>query len=411
MTASPKSSPAGDNAQLVQWRRLQKRRLWLLALAVLIVVVAVAWSLYYFLDARWYESTDDAYVNGNVVQITPRIPGTVVSIGAVDNDFVRQGQILVELDPSNADVALAAAEAALAQAVRRVRGLYSMEHTSDAEVAVQAAIAAQARADYVRRTGLAASGAISAEELAHARDAWVTAESTLTASRAKLAAANAQVANTEIATHPDVKAAEAKLHAAWLDDEHTRLVAPVSGYIAKRTVQVGQRVEPGTPLMAVVPLAGDQLWVDANFKETQLRDMRIGQPVTLTSDLYGGSVVYHGHVMGLGIGTGSAFSLLPAQNASGNWIKIVQRLPVRILIDSKELQAHPLRIGLSMDAKVNLRNQSGPRLALTPPVHPVFSTDVYAQDQARIDAVIARIIRANSGAPGQRALGAARSPR
>jgi membrane fusion protein (multidrug efflux system) len=379
-----------------QKAKRQRKRRWLLrGLVAVIVVVAIIWAIYHFMVGRWYESTDDAYVDGNVVQITPQVPGTVISIGAEDNDYVRRGQTLVKLDSSSADVALDEAEAALAQAVRKVRGLYSTVHSSKADVAASEAAVEQARADYRRRKGLAASGAISAEELAHAHDALTTEESALAAAQAQLATTSALVSDTEIASHPDVKAAAAKVRAAWLDDDRTTIVAPVSGYVAKRTVQVGQRVQPGTPLMAVVPL--HQVWVDANFKETQLREMRIGQPVTLTSDVYGGDVTYHGHIAGLGIGTGSAFSLLPAQNASGNWIKIVQRLPVRIDLDQKELDKHPLRIGLSMNVEVNLHDQSGPMLSQQPPQHPVFSTDVYANDTTKVDALIARIIHANSG--------------
>src|SRR5579883_452186 len=322
-----------NEAELRQRRRDARRKLLMRSLVGVIVLAAIAWGLYYFLVGRWYEGTDDAYVNGNVVQITPQIPGTVVSIGADDNDYVREGQVLVKLDPADADAALK-----------------------------------QAEADYARRKGLAASGAISAEELAHARDALVAAQSALAAAEGQLAVTNAVVEDTTIASHPDVKAAAAKVRAAWLNDMRTTLVAPVSGYVAKRTVQVGQRVQPGTPLMAVVPL--HQVWVDANFKETQLEHMRIGQPVTLTSDLYGSGVKFQGHVEGLGVGTGSAFSLLPAQNATGNWIKIVQRLPVRIALDPAELDKHPLRIGLSMDVTVNLHDQSGPILSQQTPAKP-----------------------------------------
>jgi membrane fusion protein (multidrug efflux system) len=397
MTSPINPNPINDDdrAEQLKAQRLKKRRWMLRGLVGVIVVVAVIWALYHFLIGRWYENTDDAYVNGNVVQITPQVPGTVISIGADDNDYVREGQPLVEMDPADADVALAQAEAALAQTVRKVRGLYSTVHTSKADVAAREAVVKQAQADFQRRKGLAASGAISAEELAHARDALTTAESALTAAQAQLATTDALVSDTQIATHPDVKAAAAKVRAAWLNDQRMTLVAPVSGYVAKRTVQVGQRVQPGTPLMAVVPL--HQVWVDANFKETQLTDMRIGQPVTLTSDVYGGSVKYHGKIEGLGIGTGSAFSLLPAQNASGNWIKIVQRLPVRISIDPKDLDKYPLRIGLSMDVDVNLHNQSGPMLSQQPTQHPVFSTDVYTRSKAEADQLIARIIHANSG--------------
>ena len=397
MTSPINPNPVTDDerADQLKAKRLNRRRWLLRGLVAVIVIVAIIWALYHFLVGRWYESTDDAYVNGNVVQITPQVPGTVISIGADDNDYVREGQPLVKMDPSDADVALEQAEAALAQTVRKVRGLYSTVHTSKADVAAREAVVKQAQADFQRRKGLAASGAISAEELAHARDALTTAESALAAAQAELATTSALVSDTEIATHPDVKAAAAKVRAAWLNDQRMTLVAPVSGYVAKRTVQVGQRVQPGTPLMAVVPL--HQLWVDANFKETQLTDMRIGQPVTLTSDIYGGSVTYHGKVAGLGIGTGSAFSLLPAQNASGNWIKIVQRLPVRISIDPKDLDKHPLRVGLSMDVSVNLHDQSGPMLSQQPVLHPVFSTDVYARSKAEADQLIDKIIHENSG--------------
>jgi membrane fusion protein (multidrug efflux system) len=396
---NPNPITEDEAAEQKKQQRLRKRRLMLRGLIGVIVIAGILFGLYHFLIGRWYESTDDAYVNGNVVQITPQIPGTVVSIGAEDNDFVKKGDTLVQLDRSNADVALAQAKAALAQTVRKVRGMYSTVHSSKADVATREAAVRQAKADYARRKGLAKSGAISSEELAHARDALVTAQSALAAAKAQLATTEAQVSNTGIASQPDVLAAAAKLRKAWLNDVRTTLVAPVSGYVAKRSVQVGQRVQPGTPLMAVVPL--HQVWVDANFKETQLKDMRIGQPVTLTSDIYGGSVTYHGRVVGLGIGTGSAFSLLPAQNASGNWIKIVQRLPVRISLKPKQLDKHPLRIGLSMNAKVNLHNQKGPMLSTQTPQHAVLSTNVFAHNKATINKLIAKIIRANSGSgPG-----------
>ncbi len=373
------------------------RRKLLLRLVLLVVVLAaLGWAFWYFSYDRWHASTDDAYVDGNVVQITPRIAGTVIRIGADDNDLVRQGQALVELDRANADVALARAEAALGQAVRKVSGLYGTVRSAEADVALRQAALQQARADLERRQQLAASGAISREELAHVRDAVISAQSALAAAQAQLAAARAQTVDTDVASHPDVRAAAASLRQAWLDDQRTNLPAPVTGYVAKRTVQLGQHVQPGTPLMAVVPLAG--VWVNANFKETQLAQMRIGQPVTLTADVYGDAVTYHGRVAGLGVGTGSAFSLLPAQNATGNWIKIVQRLPVRITLQPEELARHPLRIGLSMEASVDLREQTLPMLATEPPGQPVLSTDVYASDSAAVDRLIAQIVAQNAGA-------------
>lgn len=381
-----------------QGSRNKRRGLLLRALLAVIVLVAVGWTIWYFLIGRWYQGTEDAYVDGNVVQITPQIPGTVVSIGADDNDFVKAGQVLVVLDAADAEVALEQAEAGLAQTVRRVRGLYSGAGAAQADVAARKAAFERARADFDRRRDLAKTGAISSEELAHARDALTAARSALTAAQQQLEVSQALVDDTRVASHPDVRAAAAKLRAAWLDHDRTTLRAPVSGYVAERNVQVGQRVQPGAPLMAVVPL--QQVWVTANFKETQLTRMRIGQPVTLTSDLYGGKVDFRGHVAGLGIGTGSAFALLPAQNATGNWIKIVQRLPVRIALDPKELEEHPLRIGLSMSVDVDLHDSSGPMLSTQPPEHPLFSTDVYAHDGAAVDALIAKIIAANDGGAG-----------
>ncbi|PZQ15419.1 MAG: EmrA/EmrK family multidrug efflux transporter periplasmic adaptor subunit [Rhodanobacter denitrificans] len=397
------SSPNTEVAATTQ--RGRRRRL-LSLLTILLVAAGVAWAAWYWLHGRWFEHTEDAYVQGNVVQITPQTAGTVIGIGADDGDFVRQGQPLATLDPSDADVALAQAEAGLAASVRQVRGLYSNVDSGRAQVAAQKVAVDRARADFRRRQGLAASGAISAEELAHARDALAAAETSLAATQEQLVTTRALVDDTVIASHPDVQAASARLRAAFLDRARVDVLAPVSGYVARRSVQVGQRVQPGAPLMAVIPL--DQVWVDANFKETQLRHMRIGQEVELESDLYGGEAVFKGRVQSLGAGTGSAFSLLPAQNASGNWIKIVQRLPVRIALDPGQLKTHPLRIGLSMQAQVNLHDRSGPVLAEQPPAQAPFATDVYAGQLGEADALIARIIHANSA--GARDAVAAKTP-
>ena len=380
-TAPPRKSPRG---------------LLLRLLAVIVVLGVIAWALWYFLDGRWYESTDDAYVNGNVVQITPQIAGSVVSIGADDGDRVHAGEVLVRFDPSDADVLLAEAKANLANTVRKVRGLYSNVNGAQADMAIRKVAVEKARADYNRRVGLARSGAISAEELAHARDALSAAESALITAQQQFQTSKVLVDDTVVASHPDVQAAAARLRAAYLDDARTSLVAPVDGYVAKRTVQVGQRVLPGTALMAVVPLHG--VWVDANFKETQLTHMRIGQPVTIDSDVYGSSVQYKGKVESLGVGTGSAFSLLPAQNATGNWIKTVQRIPVRVVFtDPQQLERHPLRLGMSLNVEVNLHDRSGPTLAQHSPTQPVFSTDIYKQQLVKADAAIAQIIHANMG--------------
>ncbi len=378
-TATPKKNPRG---------------LMLRVLAILVLLAVIGWALWYFFDGRWYEGTDDAYVNGNVVQITPQVPGTVVSIGADDGDRVHAGDVLVQLDPSDAEVALAGAKANLANTVRKVRGLYSSVNGAQADVAARKTAVDKARADYNRRVALAKSGAISTEELAHASDALTTAESALITAQQQYQTSKVLVDDTVVASHPDVQAAAANLRAAFLDDARATLVAPVDGYVAKRSVQVGQRVQPGAALMAVVPLHG--VWVDANFKETQLTGMRIGQPVTIESDVYGGKVEYKGKVQSLGVGTGSAFSLLPAQNATGNWIKIVQRIPVRIMFDDpNQLDQHPLRLGMSLNVDVNLHDKSGPTLAQKSPTQAAFSTDVYKQQLAKADAAIAQIVHAN----------------
>ena len=378
-----------------------RRGFLLKTLVAVLVIAAIGWGLWYFFDGRWYEDTDDAYVNGNIVQITPQVSGTVITIGADDGDLVHAGDVLVKLDPADADVALQQARANLANTVRKVRGLYSNVSGAQAEVAVRKVAVDKAQADYNRRRDLAKSGAISAEELSHALDALTTAQSALTTAQQQFQTNKVLVDDTVVASHPDVQVAAAHLRAAYLDDVRTALVAPVDGYIAKRSVQLGQRVAPGAPLMAVVPLHG--VWVDANFKETQLNNMRIGQPVEIRADVYGGSVSYQGKVESLGVGTGSAFSLLPAQNATGNWIKIVQRVPVRVFFnDPKQLEAHPLRIGLSTKVSVNLHDTSGPLLAKQSPTQPAFNTDVYRTQLAKADGLIAEIIHANMAGESQK---------
>lgn len=386
-----------------------RRKKALLSIAAVVVVAGLGWGAYEWLVASHYESTDNAYVQGNVVQITPQIGGTVVSVYADDTDYVKAGQPLVQLDPADARVALDQAEANLAQTVRQVRTLYANNGSLAAQVTLREADVVKARSDIERanddlnrRSALVGNGAVSKEELNHAqtalqnaRSALAAAEAGVVAAREQLASNQAQTEGTSVEQHPSVQAAAAKVREAWLASQRAALPAPVEGYVAKRTVQVGQRVAPGAPLMSIIPL--QQVWVDANFKEGQLRKIRIGQPVTLTADVYGKKVEYHGKVEGLGAGTGSAFALLPAQNATGNWIKVVQRVPVRVALDPKEIQQNPLRVGLSMDAEVDVSQQDGKALAEAPRAAPVAHTTVFNVLDKGADAEVQRVIAANIG--------------
>ncbi|MBB3006398.1 HlyD family secretion protein [Cupriavidus alkaliphilus] len=374
-----------------------KRKRLLLSLSAAIVVAGIGYGVYWGLYARHFESTDDAYVAGNVVQVTPLVAGTVVSIAADDTQLVTAGQPLIQLDRADTQVALEQAEAQLAQAVREVRTLYVNNGSLAANVALREADVAKARDDLRRRQAIAGSGAVSNEEISHAQAALKGAESALLAAREQLASNKVLTDQTTVENHPNVQRAAANLRSAYLSFARSALPAPVTGYVAKRSVQVGQRVAAGAPLMAVVPL--DQVWVDANFKEVQITHMRIGQPVTLEADVYGSKVEYRGKVAGFSAGTGSAFSLLPAQNATGNWIKVVQRLPVRIALDPQQLKDHPLRVGLSMTVKVDVRREEGAAMAAAAPARPM-QTDVYDKVAQDADQLIARIIAANNGGRG-----------
>ena len=381
--APPAQAPSGS----------PKRKKILLIIGLAFLLAAIAYGAYWLLFARFVEETDDAYVQGNVVQITPQIAGTVSKILADDTDVVKAGQPLVMLDTADADVALAQAEAQLAQTVREVRTLYASQAQAGANLSQRRAELARAQDDLKRRKSLAGSGAVSGEELRHAELAVQAAQAAVTAAQEQLASGRALTEGTTVEQHPNVQRAAARVQEAMLNQQRSTIYAPVGGQVAKRNVQIGQRINPGAPLMAIVPL--DQLWVDANFKESQLRAMRIGQPVTLTADLYGGKIKYDGKVVGLAAGTGSAFALLPAQNATGNWIKVVQRVPVRIAIDRKQLADHPLRIGLSVQAEVDLHDQDGQGIgnkmanAKSSTSYTAAPNPVARQVKSRIDAIIA----------------------
>ena len=408
------NAPANNNAAPVTTPPAgnPRRRTALTAIAVAVLVIGGGYGIYYWMTGRHSESTDNAYVQANVVQITAQAGGTVTAINADDTDFVKAGQLLIKLDPADARVALDQAEAALASTVRETRILFANNSTLQAQIDARAADATRAKADLdkaqddvTRRAPLVQSGAVGKEEYSHATDqlasaksAYTAAKSALDAAREQLGSNQAQTEGTSVAEHPNVQRAAAKVREAWLAVQRADVPAPVSGTVARRSVQVGQRVQAGVPLMSVVTL--DNAWVDANFKEGQLERLRIGQPATLEADVYGKHVVFHGKVEGLGAGTGAAFSLLPAQNATGNWIKVVQRVPVRISLDPKEIAQNPLRVGLSMNVTVNVADESGRSVSDKPRTQAqgaVASTTVFDSLQHDADAEVARIVAANGG--------------
>jgi membrane fusion protein, multidrug efflux system len=391
-TESDKSSVDANDSGLAAKDPAKRRRV-LLIVAGAFILAGLIWFLLWTFVFSTREKTDNAYVGGNQVAISAQVPGTVVAILADDTQHVDAGQVLVKLDSTDADTRLQQARSALAQAVRGVRQQTSSASSADAQVVTAKLALKKAQADLKRRLPLIAAQAESPEIVQHMRDGVDQAQAAVSAAESQSAAAHAAIEGTEVAQNPAVLQARANFRAAWVAAQRNAIYAPVSGYVAERSVQLGNSVAAGQQLMTVVPL--HDLWIDANFKESQLRHIRIGQPVTVTSDLYGSDAEYRGKVIGLGAGTGSVFSLLPAQNATGNWIKVVQRVPVRIALDNQELDKHPLRIGLSADVTVDIRDDKGSMLANTPAQQPVAQTTVYDQMASKADAEADRIISAN----------------
>ena len=416
---APTPKPTHSTTQIPA-KSKRKKNLLLFTLIVLAIAAVTLWL--YFTQWRYQVSTEDAYVSGNQVQINAQISGTVTAIGVNDTDMVKAGQTLVALDQADNGLALETAKAQLRTAIRQYKTQTATIQQADVNISqaqtamneVQSQIESAkiallaAQSDYQRRAALMASQAVSQEEVQHAADTVKKAQAQLDAAVAKQATArsavvtaqaqrNVTVANlgkNDVLSQPAVQTAMANIQTAWLNLNRTQIVAPIDGQIAKRGVQLGQKISAGTPLMVIVPL--HDLWVDANFKESQIKDIHLGQAVNLTSDIYGKEIVYHGKVIGLSAGTGSAFSVLPAQNATGNWIKVTQRLPVRIALDSKELQQHPLRVGLSMHAELDSRDQQGkPQVATA-----TASNKPVAQLQPQVDMsgatkIIQQIIQQN----------------
>ena len=416
---APTPAPTHSTTQIPA-KSKRKKNLFLFTLIVLAIAAVTLWL--YFTQWRYQVSTEDAYVSGNQVQINAQISGTVTAIGVNDTDMVKAGQTLVALDQADNGLALETAKAQLRTAIRQYKTQTATIQQADVNISqaqtamneVQSQIESAkiallaAQSDYQRRAALMASQAVSQEEVQHAADTVKKAQAQLNAAVAKQATARSAVVTAEaqrnvtianlgkndVLSQPAVQTAIANIQTAWLNLNRTQIVAPIDGQIAKRGVQLGQKISAGTPLMVIVPL--HDLWVDANFKESQIKDIHLGQAVNLTSDIYGKEIIYHGKVIGLSAGTGSAFSVLPAQNATGNWIKVTQRLPVRIALDSKELQQHPLRVGLSMHAELDSRDQQGkPQVATA-----TASNKPVAQLQPQVDMsgatkIIQQIIQQN----------------
>lgn len=371
-----------------------KRKLFMKIFTIIIVICAILYGIYWWFVSSYYETTDNAYVSGNVLPISSQINGIITQVNTEDTQSVLSGETLVELDPTNYQTAFNEARENLANTLRSTLQTYLNNDGLEATISERQVTLNRAKQDLVRRSKAISSGAISREELNHARDTLKSAEASLTQAISALDANLALTINTHLQRHPNVMIAATRMRQNYIDLMRTKIRAPYDGIVAKKSAQIGQQISTGTSLMAVVPL--NQIWVDANFKETQLRNIRIGQPVSIVSDIYGSSVEYHGTVIGLSAGTGSAFALLPAQNATGNWIKVVQRLPVRIALDQKELARYPLRIGLSMTATVNTHDSSG---KLTPDhtVKTQYKTSLFDNINKEAEQVVIKTIRENMG--------------
>ncbi|MDB5825640.1 MAG: HlyD family secretion protein [Herminiimonas sp.] len=371
------------------------RRNVLLGITLLFLLAGIAFAVYYALVLSKEVDTDNAYVGGNLVTLSSQVAGNVQDIRADETQMVKAGAEVVQLDTTDADVALSRAEAQLGNVVRQLTERYSNVAQFNATADLKRLNLKTAESDLARRVPLEKDHTLSGEDVAHAREAVANAKAALAVAVKQAEAARAGLGGVDVADHPSVLAAKAEYVQAWIAARRNAILAPASGYVAKRSVQVGSRVTPGTPLMSIVPL--DQLWVDANFKESELQNIRVGQPATVEADMYGSKVTYHGKVLGLSAGTGSAFSLLPAQNATGNWIKVVQRVPVRISLDEKELAAHPLRIGLSTVVTIDIQHVDGAMLGAPMPATPIYTTQALSQPvkdaEKAADSVVSRNLR------------------
>ena len=372
----------------------QQRKKGLSIFILLLLLIAIGSAAYWFFFIKGFEETEDAYVSGNQVMVSAQVAGNISKINVDNMDPVQAGDVLLELDDTNAKLSFEQAKSNLANAVRQVSQLnYTVKQLKSAVRANEITLA-QAQGNLNRRVQLVKDGAIDKESFQHAKEAVELAKANLTTSQNQLDANQALLLDGPLSEQPQIQSAVSNLKQAWLNLERTKIRSPIKGYVARRNAQVGQAVSVGGALMAVVTT--DQMWLDANFKETQLTHMRIGQPVEIHFDLYGKDKTFNGKVVGIEMGTGSAFSLLPTQNATGNWIKVVQRVPVRIQLDPQQLIENPLRIGLSATVKVNVSDSQGETLRDQAPATTLYSTNVLQYDESAVNNLIESIIRDNS---------------
>ena len=372
----------------------QQRKKGLSIFILLLLLIAIGSAAYWFFFIKGFEETEDAYVSGNQVMVSAQVAGNISKINVDNMDPVQAGDVLLELDDTNAKLSFEQAKSNLANAVRQVSQLnYTVKQLKSAVRANEITLA-QAQGNLNRRVQLVKDGAIDKESFQHAKEAVELAKANLTTSQNQLGANQALLLDGPLSEQPQIQSAVSNLKQAWLNLERTKIRSPIKGYVARRNAQVGQAVSVGGALMAVVTT--DQMWLDANFKETQLTHMRIGQPVEIHFDLYGKDKTFNGKVVGIEMGTGSAFSLLPTQNATGNWIKVVQRVPVRIQLDPQQLAENPLRIGLSATVKVNVTDSQGETLRDQAPATTLYSTNVLQYDESAVNNLIESIIRDNS---------------
>lgn len=371
----------------------RKRNRTLFFVLFTVALLGCVWFAYWYFYGRFYIYTNDAYVGGNTVVVTPRISGTVISISADDTDYVEKGRALIELDRTDAVIALDKSIANLGQNVRQVVALLETTKQIKAVIALKKAIFIEAAQDYERRYSLVDVMAVSVEDFEHSVAALHSSFADLISTEHYYLSLVAQTGNTTIEEHPLVKEAKQQVREAFLTVQRCTLFSPVEGLVAKRSIQVGEQINPAQPVMAIIPL--NQIWVDANYKETQLKHVRIGQAVKVHCDLYGGDLDFEGVVGGIAGGTGSVFSLLPPQNATGNWIKIVQRVPVRIYLKSKQIKQYPLRLGLSMETTIDVHQENLPIIPAKSPALPMYSTDIFSSEQTGVEQLLREIIEQN----------------